>query len=795
MAIYKNALPIVKDGMVLCLDGASQQSVPATPTINYAVPSESIGGWALQNGTVSGNTTTAPDGTLTADLYIPNTGNTQHRGFITVTITSPFTFSIYAKPAGYNFLSLGFSGGVNGGDIIFNLSAGTVSGVSSGFIPYIESVGDGWYRCGITHTLPFELIQLSYLFIVRNNNTINNYSGDGISGMFLWGAQLELGTKITPYIKALGSVGVRDNNWVDLVNRQPLTLSGWTNSTNSSSFNFNNNRGFGQLPSLVSLPNWSVCRVYRNNVQANGLVVGSKLDDVYFRTNTNVEVLTRILSTFGIISKICIDPSDNIFIGSFGLYKYQDVTKFLVVKLNSDGSINTNFELTGFNNAANMGSSVNVTNIIFSSGGTIGYVGSSNNLTSQTIFNPNTGERLVNDIPGINVVGGDCLWLDEPNNYLYVTVSTTTVISGVAYGGLVRLNATTLVADSTFDTTNGFNGVVRNAALDTINNKLYCVGAFTSYKGQTYNRIIRLNLDGSIDNTFVVGTGFNGETNRIFLDSSNKPIVMGNFTSYSGATRNYITRLNTDGSIDNTFNIGTGFNFRATDMVYDRQNDKIILCGVFTTYNGVSRNRIVRLNIDGSLDTSFVIGTGLSNQADAVALQSDGKIIVGMSFPINTLRTFTHTYNGTQFASLIRLNSDGSVDPTFNTGLGFTEGTYRNELGIRYFTSGGTPQINTLFTLYPGSGGRLPMSYHQNYYNNKFHYSVITKGDDNIYRAYEDGILRNTLTVPSGSDTRLDFQRISGMDDVGAIQIYNRALTQEEVIQNYNSMKLRFNLP
>jgi uncharacterized delta-60 repeat protein len=797
MAIFKNTPPMVTNGMVLCLDSANQQSVPVLPTINYAVPSENIGIWNLQNGSVINNVTTAPDGTLTADLYIPNTTSSQHRGFIAVNIPGPRAFSIYAKPAGYNFLSLGMSGGVAGGNIVFDLLNGTISGSDVNFVPYIEQVGNGWYRCGIQDTAISSTSLLSYLFVARNNTVVQDYAGDGTSGIYVWGSQLELGTNITPYVKALSSVGIR-NNWFNLTNKQPLSLSGWTNTVinGGRSFNFNNNNGFAQLPSLVSLPNWSVSRVYQNNFQANGEIVGSKIASRILSTPTDGNVILHNLGVFATLFSITIDPLNNLYVGSFGTYKYRDVTSFLVTKINSGGAIDNSFNLTDFNTLADAGAAVSVSNIILNSGGTVGYLGSNANLTNQTRFNTTTGERTILSIPNHSgPIGGKSLILDEVNNHIYVGLFGESIISGVSYRRMARLNATTLVADPTFNTTNGFNDQVTAACLDVINNKIYCIGSFTSYKGQTYNRIIRLNLDGSIDDTFNIGNGITGSNttmNSIFLDANNKPIIAGGFGTYNGTSQLRIIRLNLDGSVDTTFNTGTGFNSIVSDMKYDSVNQKIYCVGSFTSYNESSRNYIIRLNLDGSIDNTFNIGTGFNSFSDTIGLQNDGKVVVGCS-GINVFRTFTHTYNGNQFASLIRLNYDGSIDNTFNAGLGFTEAIYRNQIFIRYFTSGGASQTLQDVNYYPLSG-RVPISQFQNYYNNKFHYLVITKGDDNIYRIYEDGILRETLTVPDGSDTRLDFQRISGMDEVPVTQIYNRALSQQEVIQNYNSMKQRFNI-
>ena len=77
-----------------------------------------------------------------------------------------------------------------------------------------------------------------------------------------------------------------------------------------------------------------------------------------------------------------------------------------------------------------------------------------------------------------------------------------------------------------------------------------------------------------------------------------------------------------------TFDIGTGFD--NTVRVIDIQPDgKILVGGDFTKYNGTSRNRIVRLNSNGSIDTSFNIGTGFNDDVWTIDIQPDGKILVG----------------------------------------------------------------------------------------------------------------------------------------------------------------------
>ena len=118
----------------------------------------------------------------------------------------------------------------------------------------------------------------------------------------------------------------------------------------------------------------------------------------------------------------------------------------------------------------------------------------------------------------------------------------------------------------------------------------------------TTNYITRLNQNGSIDNTFNSGTGFDIDVNLIIQDTNDKYVIGGNFTSYSGVTTNYITRLNQNGSIDNTFNSGTGFNGLVRSIIQDI-NDKYVIGGNFTSYHNQNINKFIELNQDGTSNT------------------------------------------------------------------------------------------------------------------------------------------------------------------------------------------------
>src|SRR5690606_5239549 len=92
-----------------------------------------------------------------------------------------------------------------------------------------------------------------------------------------------------------------------------------------------------------------------------------------------------------------------------------------------------------------------------------------------------------------------------------------------------------------------------------------------------------------------------------------------------------------------------------------QSDGKVVIGGAFSSINGTVRDRIARLNTDGSLDTTFNPGTGANDLVTSISIQSDGKIIIGGWFIF---------YNGTAIKRIARLNTDGSLDNTFDPGTG-----------------------------------------------------------------------------------------------------------------------------
>lgn len=237
----------------------------------------------------------------------------------------------------------------------------------------------------------------------------------------------------------------------------------------------------------------------------------------------------------------------------------------------------------------------------------------------------------------------------------------------IAAGGMVRLNVNGSI-DYTF--AHGVNNQIWTMVKQP-DDKFIIGGDFTIFKSSNdnptnKNRIARFSFNGTLDFGFSAGNGFNYTVRTLGLQPDGKVLVGGNFTTFNALSRNRIARMNTDGTLDDTFNPGTGFNTGETPIIIlslALQSDgKIIVGGFnFTNFNGTPRNTLARLNADGSLDSSFnpIISGGTTSSVFAVVVQSDGKIIIAGS---------AFTINGVVRKGVARLNDDGTPDAGFDAG-------------------------------------------------------------------------------------------------------------------------------
>ena len=193
------------------------------------------------------------------------------------------------------------------------------------------------------------------------------------------------------------------------------------------------------------------------------------------------------------------------------------------------------------------------------------------------------------------------------------------------------------------------------------NGRILVAGAFSTFNSISRPGIVRLNTNGTVDFSFNVGSGADGPVYAVALQSDGKVLIGGDFSSVDGVTRGRIARLNSNGSLDLTFDPGDGVNDAVRAILF-ASDGGVIIGGSFTSVNGTARNHIARLNADGSVDSAFLSGVdGANNSIFALALQVDGKILAAGDFT---------RFNGVTRNRLTRLNSDGSNDPTINFGAG-----------------------------------------------------------------------------------------------------------------------------
>ncbi len=164
------------------------------------------------------------------------------------------------------------------------------------------------------------------------------------------------------------------------------------------------------------------------------------------------------------------------------------------------------------------------------------------------------------------------------------------------------------------------------------------------------NQVVRLNADGSLDNSFNAGTGNNSSINAVALQSDGKVLIGGVFTAANGTSRTNLARLNANGSLDSSFNPGAGANGSVNSLAA-QSDGKVLIGGYFTTINGTNRNHIARLNANGSLDSSFNPGTGTDDAVRAIAVQPDGNVLIGGDFT---------TINGVARRHVARLYGDAA---------------------------------------------------------------------------------------------------------------------------------------
>jgi len=321
-------------------------------------------------------------------------------------------------------------------------------------------------------------------------------------------------------------------------------------------------------------------------------------------------------------------------------------------------------------------------------------------------FKPDTAPRRAR-LGLAGLIGGLCLWSWPPPSHAHVltldpdfrpscTVTRGTVLTAAALApdgqlivagqfealqgrplnGLARLKPDGSL-DPSFDPGAGLAlgtaTPLAQALLLQPDGKLLVVGAFTQLGGAPRAGIARLAADGRLEAGFAPQLA--GPTNFtvycLELQPDGKLLIGGDFASVGGVTRRGIARLQPDGTLDETFNLGHGLEEESA-AVFDlalQGDGRVVIGGNFTIVNGLTCNGIARLNPDGTLDAGFDTGTAAGGNTAYVAelaLQPDGRILVAGGFD---------SFNGVRCAGLVRLEPGGQLDDGFDAGSGATGGS------------------------------------------------------------------------------------------------------------------------
>ncbi|WP_051220613.1 T9SS type A sorting domain-containing protein [Flavobacterium filum] len=374
--------------------------------------------------------------------------------------------------------------------------------------------------------------------------------------------------------------------------------------------------------------------------------------DTSFNTGTGFEGT----QSHAVIHTIVTLPDGKILVGG-SFITYNGVIEKYIIRLNSDGSKDDSFNSgTGFNGS--------VFKIALQSDGKIlvgGFFTSYNSETGNNgIIRLNAdGTKDDTFTPGGILINNSVYSIETQNDGKILVGGYFTSFNGSTENSIIRLNADG-TKDTSFNPGAGFNNTVNTITIQT-DGKILVGGYFTSFNGETENRIIRLNADGSKDTSFNSGTGFNNTVNTITTQPDGTILVGGSFTSFKGATENRIIRLNANGNKDTSFNVGIGFN-SVVMSISIKSDGKILVGGNFTSFNGAIINRIINLNTNGAKNASFNTEIGFKGGVFTIATQTDGKILVGGGFTAYKEKTEN---------KIIRLNTDGTKDNSFNTGTGF----------------------------------------------------------------------------------------------------------------------------
>ena len=233
------------------------------------------------------------------------------------------------------------------------------------------------------------------------------------------------------------------------------------------------------------------------------------------------------------------------------------------------------------------------------------------------------------------------------------------------------------------DTVATFNGGVGSGVIvklfPSADNGAIAIGSFRAHASVDYRysskdnkrtvfravrNVMKLRPDGSLDSTFANHTkGTTGAVVDGAVNQAGQVVIVGDFTNFDHKTAGRIVRINADGTLDESFHVGSGANNTIFSIRHNQQHQKYVITGNFTQFNGVPRNGIAVLNADGSLDEQFKPGDLGTGSPTFAKILNSGKILVSGSFD---------SYNGVKRSQILLLEPNGEALQEYNNIGDFT---------------------------------------------------------------------------------------------------------------------------
>jgi uncharacterized delta-60 repeat protein len=507
------------------------------------------------------------------------------------------------------------------------------------------------------------VIRLNTNGVIDNTFNIGNSSPSGSNQLVVEvqnDGKILLGGGITLYSANFTTLGlVRFNN--------DGTLDTTFNSTEIGYYNFLKIKALanGKIMLVGDYSYFGNPIAYNGSAAIHRLLNDGSLDSTYngyFEPSVNYLGIDAEIDSTGLTYWVC--PLNVHF-------QFNDTTFENVISINETGFINTNFinGVNAINGTVYVCKQFQDGNIW--AGG--GFLGKGNIIRKSLIKLNSSGEIDTNFVSGTGFLNTKYAVMDIielPNNKL-IAAGGFEAYNDTAVSNIIQLHQNGLI-DTSFYFANTQNTFAIHRVIKQPDFKILCLAEYFNSPIVDYD-LLRLNIDGSIDQNWNTGTGFDFncsnchgiKKNSVQLDNNNKIVLGGDIITYNGQVVKKILRLNNDGSRDTTFAFDFGFD-NTVDAIAIQPDNKIIVAGAFQNFNNDSVPSIVRLLENGILDTTFYFSLAptLNNNYNKIEVLPNSKILV----------TFNTYSLWAPFKGILRLNSDGSIDTSFTMEIGFTDG-------------------------------------------------------------------------------------------------------------------------